>query len=137
MVDRERGLTTMKYATAHLRKETIFLNPVSRTTKGFLITWDPLVATNRDDPELGKRLLYSRNRRWMFRIRSLGAVAAQRRWPRPQASDRTPRLSIWRNVLRLLKTIMRSSSLRRGMVGPAKDFFISNLKSGVDQPRVK
>lgn len=47
----------MKYASGYLRRDKIFLNPVSRTTKGFLIMWDPLVLVGPDAPELGKKVL--------------------------------------------------------------------------------
>jgi hypothetical protein len=47
----------MKYASAYLRDGRVFLNPISRTTKGLLITWDPLVICSEDDAELGRKVL--------------------------------------------------------------------------------
>lgn len=47
----------MKHASAYLRNGQVFLNPISETTKGFLITWDPLVICSEDDPELGRKVL--------------------------------------------------------------------------------
>jgi hypothetical protein len=49
----------MKYASAYLRNGQVFLNPVSKTTKGFLITWEPLVTSSEDDIELGRKVLWS------------------------------------------------------------------------------
>jgi hypothetical protein len=49
----------MKYASAYLRKGQVFLNPVSETTKGFLITWDPLIVSSENDPELAKKVLWA------------------------------------------------------------------------------
>ena len=48
---------TMKRASAYLRKGQVFLNPISKTTKGLLMTWDPLVISSEEDPELGKKVL--------------------------------------------------------------------------------
>jgi hypothetical protein len=47
----------MKHASAYLRNGRVFLNPISETTKGFLITWDPLVISSEDDAELGRKVL--------------------------------------------------------------------------------
>ena len=47
----------MKYASAYLRNGQVFLNPISKTTKGLLMTWDPLVISSEEDPELGKKVL--------------------------------------------------------------------------------
>jgi hypothetical protein len=48
----------MKYASAYLRNGQVFLNPISKTTKGLLMTWDPLVISSEEDPELGKKVLW-------------------------------------------------------------------------------
>jgi hypothetical protein len=47
----------MKYASAYLRNGRVFLNPESKTTKGFLIIWEPLVISSEDDIELGRKVL--------------------------------------------------------------------------------
>jgi hypothetical protein len=47
----------MKHASAYLRNGQIFLNPISRTTKGFLIACDPIVISSEDDAELGRNVL--------------------------------------------------------------------------------
>jgi hypothetical protein len=47
----------MKHASAYLRNGQVFLNSVSRTTKGFLITCDPLIVSS--DPELAKKVLWA------------------------------------------------------------------------------
>jgi hypothetical protein len=47
----------MKYASAYLRDGRVFLNPISETTKLFLITWDPLVICSEDDAQLGSKVL--------------------------------------------------------------------------------
>jgi hypothetical protein len=49
----------MKHASAYLRNGQVFLNPVSRTTKGLLITWDPLIVSSENDPELAKKVLWA------------------------------------------------------------------------------
>jgi hypothetical protein len=48
----------MKDASAYLRKGQIFLRPFSKTTKGLLVAWDPLVISSEEDPELGKMVLW-------------------------------------------------------------------------------
>jgi hypothetical protein len=48
----------MKHASAYLRKGKNFLNPISETTKGLLMTWDPLVLSSEDDAELGRKVLW-------------------------------------------------------------------------------
>ena len=48
----------MKYASAYLRDGRVFLNPVSETTKGFLITYEPLVVSGEDDVELGRKVIW-------------------------------------------------------------------------------
>jgi hypothetical protein len=48
----------MKHASAYLRKGKIFLSPFSKTTKGFLIRWEPIVLTSEDDAELGRKVLW-------------------------------------------------------------------------------
>jgi hypothetical protein len=48
----------MKYASAYLRNGRVFLNPVSETTKGLLMTWDPLLMSDEDDPDLGRKVLW-------------------------------------------------------------------------------
>jgi hypothetical protein len=48
----------MKHASAYLRNGQVFLNPISKTTKGFLMTWDPLVMSSEGDPELGRKVLW-------------------------------------------------------------------------------
>jgi hypothetical protein len=40
-----------------LRKGQIFLRPISKTAKGLLVAWDPLVISSEEDPELGKKVL--------------------------------------------------------------------------------
>jgi hypothetical protein len=47
----------MKHASAYLRKGKIFLSPFSKTTKGFLIRWEPIVVTSEDDAQLGRKVL--------------------------------------------------------------------------------
>jgi hypothetical protein len=49
----------MKHASAYLRKGQVFLNPISKTTRGLLMTWDPLVISSEDDPELGRKVLWT------------------------------------------------------------------------------
>jgi hypothetical protein len=48
----------MKHASAYLRKGKVFLNPISKTTKGFLISWEPLIMSSEDDTELGRKVLW-------------------------------------------------------------------------------
>jgi hypothetical protein len=50
---------SMKYASAYLRSGRVFLNPISKTTKGFLIAWEPVVITGEDDAELGRKVLWA------------------------------------------------------------------------------
>src|SRR5260370_31526083 len=47
----------MKHASAYLRKGKIFLSPLSKTNKGFLIRWEPIVVTSEDDAQLGRKVL--------------------------------------------------------------------------------
>jgi hypothetical protein len=48
----------MKHAQAYLRKGKIFLSPFSKTTKGFLVRWEPIVVSSEDDAELGMKVLW-------------------------------------------------------------------------------
>jgi hypothetical protein len=47
----------MKHASAYLRTGKIFLSPFSKTTKGFLIRWEPIVVISEDDAQLGREVL--------------------------------------------------------------------------------
>ena len=47
----------MKHASAYLRKGEILLSPLSKTTKGFMVRWEPVVVTGDNDPELGRKVL--------------------------------------------------------------------------------
>jgi hypothetical protein len=47
----------MKHASAYLRKGKIYLSPFSKTTKGFLVRWEPIVVTSEHDAELGMKVL--------------------------------------------------------------------------------
>lgn len=48
----------MKHASAYLRNGQVFLSPISRTTKGFLVGSEPLVMSSEDDLELGRKVLW-------------------------------------------------------------------------------
>lgn len=54
---KDLGGKPMKHASAYLRKDKIFLNPFSTTTKGFLIMGDPLVLVDHNATELGGKVL--------------------------------------------------------------------------------
>ena len=48
----------MKSATAYLRHENVFLQPDSRTIKGFWISCEPVVVTSENDSALGAHILW-------------------------------------------------------------------------------
>jgi hypothetical protein len=50
--------STVKSATAHLRNEKIFLQPDSKTIKGFWISCEPVLVTSENDTALGGKILW-------------------------------------------------------------------------------
>jgi hypothetical protein len=48
----------MKHASAYLWNGKVFLRPSSTTTKGFLISWEPVLVTSESDQGLGGKVLW-------------------------------------------------------------------------------
>jgi hypothetical protein len=97
----------MKRALAYLRKGQIFLRPISKTTKGLLVAWDPLVISSEEDPELGKKILCILSES-PSRFPILKRLAfARALWQTRPVSARMRHSLIWRSVSQLSKIAMR------------------------------